>query len=190
MIFIPLTFSSEPDGFAEWRLIPTASPRRIQKAKAYAATCLRTRRSPAISRLEGWEPQHGDDLGPERHGRAGRGRRDLAEEARAARPHPEKQAHGQNDGEAGSREPGCKQRKVEREPVRMAAERGGVGERRQQETDRSDGADCNRQGARVGQAMRVHGRGELRAPEQAAPWTIRAGRMKKEPEESRLSTGS
>ena len=116
--------------------------------------------------------QHGDDLRAKHDGRADRSRCDLAEEARAARPCRQEQAHRYNDPEARSREPGCQQGRIEREPMRMAAERGDVGERRQQETRRCDGADRNRQSAGGKHRVRIDGRSEdqleVGAPKQRA----------------------
>ena len=142
------------------RIARRRAHRRPQQALANA-DAFRRRRKSREDRRAHTLGQHGDDLRPKHRRRADHGRRDLAKQARAARPDRQEEAHRQNDREARSREPGCKQSGIEREPMRMAPQSGDVGERRQQETHRCDGADRNRQGAGGKQAMRVGGRGRI-----------------------------
>ena len=88
--------------------------------------------------------QHGDNLGAEHGGHADRCRRNLAEEARASRAGRQKQAHRHDHSQASAGKPSRNQGRIERQPMRMAAESGDVGDRRQQERDRCDGPDRNR----------------------------------------------
>jgi hypothetical protein len=144
--------------------------RRPENALAHARTICR--RKGCEDRCAHALGQHGDNLRANHGGRAGCGRADLAEEARAARPRRQKQAHRHNDSQAGSGEPGCKQSRIEREPMRMAPQSGDVGERRQQQPHRRDGADRNRQGAGGKQIVSIDRGGEdqleVRAPKQRA----------------------
>ena len=151
---------------------PAAARTGVQRRPCGAVAPFAGRREGSENRRSHPLRQHSDDLRAEHGGHAESRRRDLAEETRAPRARRQKQAHRHDHSQAGPGKPSGNQGRIERQPMRMAAESGDVGDRRQQQRDRCDGPNRNRQSAGGKQSVSIDGRGEdqlkVRAPKQRA----------------------